>query len=149
MSSPAVNSESPFLANDKNKRVTVEPDFQKQVTTPEEKSLFRKRVRMRLIEVIADKKLSMTEVSKQLAVSTRTLQRRLKDEGTSYQNEVNSLREELARYYLINSTYSGTEIAYLLGYEDANSFIRAFHTWTGLTPQAVRKNINNEHQRST
>ena len=102
-------------------------------------SLFRKQVRTQLMAILEKKKLSISTLSSDLAVSTRTLQRRLKKEGTSYQSEVNNLREELARHYLENSTYSGAEIADLLGYDDANSFIRAFHSWTGTTPKTLRQ----------
>ena len=77
-------------------------------------------------------------MAKRLAVSTRTLQRRLGDEGTSFQRELNGLREELARHYLTTSHYSSGEISFLLGYDDPNSFIRAFHAWTGLTPERAR-----------
>ena len=47
-------------------------------------------------------------------------------------------REELARHYLVNTRYSSAEIAFLLGYNDPNSFIRAFHAWTGQTPEGAR-----------
>ncbi len=102
-------------------------------------SQLQKRVRMRLLSIISDGNLSIEALSHDMAMSSRTLQRRLKDEGTSYQNEVNHLREDLARHYLTNTNYTGSEIAYLLGYGDANSFFRAFHSWTGQTPQSLRQ----------
>ena len=80
----------------------------------------------------------MTDVARRLAVSTRTLQRRLSEEGTSFQQELNGLRADLARHYLTNSRYSSAEISFLLGYSDPNSFIRAFHAWTGQTPESAR-----------
>lgn len=43
-------------------------------------------------------------------------------------------RRELARHYLLHSSLELTETAYLLGYEDANSFFRAFHSWEGRSP---------------
>ena len=43
-------------------------------------------------------------------------------------------RRELARHYLLHSSLDLTETAYLLGYEDANSFFRAFHQWEGDSP---------------
>jgi len=51
---------------------------------------------------------------------------------------VNRTREELARHYLRRKSLSCTEISYLLGYEDPNSFFRAFHGWTGQTPEGAR-----------
>ncbi|MDX6260657.1 MAG: hypothetical protein QOH84_2345, partial [Kribbellaceae bacterium] len=73
-----------------------------------------------------------------LAISTRTLQRRLQLESTAFQTILRTTRESLARHYLTNSTMTAAEIAYLLGYDDATSFYRAFHDWTGQTPEAVR-----------
>lgn len=81
---------------------------------------------------------SMTAVTRHLAVSNRTLQRQLKLEGTSFQEILATTRETLARHYLGNSTMRIAEIAYLLGYDDTNSFYRAFRTWTGTTPDALR-----------
>ena len=80
----------------------------------------------------------MAGTAARLAVSQRTLQRRLQEEGSSFQHELNALREDLARHYLTNPRYSSAEIAFLLGYDDPNSFIRAFHGWTGSTPDRVR-----------
>lgn len=57
---------------------------------------------------------------------------------TRFQHVLDSTREELARHYLTSSRLSGAEISFLLGFEDPNSFFRAFHAWTGQTPQQVR-----------
>ena len=71
-------------------------------------------------------------------MSKRTLQRRLEDEGENFRALVNSTRENLARHYLGNTTMSSGEIAFLLGFEDPNSFYRAFQDWTGQTPDSAR-----------
>jgi AraC-like DNA-binding protein len=81
---------------------------------------------------------TMNAVARELAVSTRTLQRRLRDESTSFQAVLSETREALARHYLSSAGLTAAEIAFLLGYEDANSFYRAFHSWTGQTPERVR-----------
>lgn len=73
-----------------------------------------------------------------LGLSTRTLQRRLKEEGTSFQRTLDEVRTELARHYLKNSSMSGAEISFLLGFEDPNSFFRAFQRWTGKTPREAQ-----------
>lgn len=101
-------------------------------------SPFRKRVRLRMMRLISEATVSIDVLAQDLALSSRTLQRRLANEGTSYQHEANQLREDMARYYLTHTQYTGTQIARLLGYHDTNSFFRAFHGWTGQTPRSVR-----------
>jgi AraC-like DNA-binding protein len=71
------------------------------------------------------------------SVCTRFLQRLLEE-----------ARRELARHYLLRSSRELNEMAYLLGYEDANSFFRAFHRWEGTSPGQWRMLQNNsEHIR--
>lgn len=72
-------------------------------------------------------------------MSTRTLQRRLTDEGITFQQLVEETRRELARSYLQHSTIELNETAYLLGYEDTNSFYRAFNGWEGMSPGEWRE----------
>lgn len=100
---------------------------------------FCDRVRACLMEFLASGHCSMADVAQRLAVSPRTLQRRLQAEETNFQQELSHLRTDLANQYLINTHYSSTEIAFLLGYNNASSFFRAFHTWTGTTPEGVRE----------
>jgi AraC-like DNA-binding protein len=80
----------------------------------------------------------MSGVARSLATSTRTLQRRLREEGTSYQAARKATRESLARHYLRNGGMSVGQISFLLGYETPTSFYRAFHSWTGQTPERAR-----------
>ena len=82
-------------------------------------------MRSALLEALPAGGLSMQAVCGKLGVSSRTLQRRLQDEGTSFQQTLDNLRNALAHHYLQNSLMSGAEIAFLLGFEDPNSFIRA------------------------
>lgn len=81
----------------------------------------------------------MEGVARRLAMSKRTLQRRLVEEGTSYQDVLRDTRLELARHYLVRTSVPLGEISFLLGFEESNSFFRAFNDWTGRTPEAVRR----------
>jgi AraC-like DNA-binding protein len=74
-----------------------------------------------------------------MRLSTRTLQRRLTGKGVTFQQLLAEARRELARHYLLHSSLELNETAYLLGYEDANSFFRAFHAWEGATPNQWRE----------
>ena len=134
----ARDAHRPFLTANEKMWSVFEPELRKRVADLNPKSSFRERVRACLIETIAGGHCKMADVAARLTVSERTLQRRLQDEGTNFQQELNALREELARHYLTHSRHSSSEIAFLLGYDDPNSFIRAFHLWTGKTPESMR-----------
>jgi AraC-like DNA-binding protein len=77
-------------------------------------------------------------VAKAVALSVRTLSRRLADEGTTYEEVVDQLRRSLALQYVKEPSMSVSQIAWLLGYEGSTSFNHAFRRWTGQPPSAVR-----------
>jgi AraC-like DNA-binding protein len=83
---------------------------------------------------LAGKRPILQSIARELGMSVRTLQRRLTDAGLSFQQLVEDTRRELARHYLKQSAVELNEAAYLLGYENANSFFRAFHSWEGMPP---------------
>ncbi|AFH61295.1 helix-turn-helix domain-containing protein [Paenibacillus caseinilyticus] len=77
-------------------------------------------------------------VAKKLGMSDRTLQRRLHDENTSFKHLLTQAKREQARAYLADPSLDIKEVAFLLGYEDQNSFYRAFRLWEGDTPSNWR-----------
>jgi AraC-like DNA-binding protein len=77
---------------------------------------------------------SIHSVAKELCVSARTLQRRLEEEGTTYQSPLDDVRRSTARRLLVSTDLQAGEIAFLLGFEELNSFTRAFQGWEGATP---------------
>jgi AraC-like DNA-binding protein len=77
-------------------------------------------------------------VAKELGMSDRTLQRRLSDENTSFKRLLTLTRHEQAREYLSDPSLDIKEVAFLIGYEDQNSFYRAFRRWEGVTPSIWR-----------
>jgi AraC-like DNA-binding protein len=81
---------------------------------------------------------SVENVAKELCVSSRTLQRRLGEAGTSYQRLVDEVRQNTARKLLAGTNLETAEIAFLLGFEEINSFTRAFQGWEGATPTRWR-----------
>ncbi len=74
------------------------------------------------------------DVARELHMSTRTLQRQLANEGVQFQQLLEAVRHELAKEHLRASVLELNEIAFLLGYQEASSFHRAFHHWEGLPP---------------
>ncbi|MGG1514232.1 helix-turn-helix domain-containing protein [Paenibacillus oryzisoli] len=90
--------------------------------------------------------LDIQSVAKELAMSDRTLQRRLTEEGTNFKHLLTQARHEQARAYLADPLLDIKEVACLVGYEDQNSFYRAFRIWEGETPSHWRsENLGFQH----
>jgi AraC-like DNA-binding protein len=83
-------------------------------------------------------RLDIRAVASELGMSDRTLQRRLTDEGTTFKQLLTQARHEQAREYLADPKLDIKEVAFLIGYEDQNSFYRAFRLWEGDTPSKWR-----------
>jgi AraC-like DNA-binding protein len=79
------------------------------------------------------------QVAEHLAVSVRTLQRQLHLAGTSYQQILDDLRQELAEHYLLNSTLPIQDIAQYLGFTEPRSFHRTFKSRRGMPPGEFRQ----------
>ena len=90
-----------------------------------------------LANIKQDEKIQ--RVATALLFSTRTLTRRLKDEGTSYQQVKDGLRRDIAVQQLIHTDLSITQIAQEVGFDCTAVFHRAFRGWTGSTPGAYRR----------
>lgn len=134
----AQDAATPFLTANPRMWDVFVPELQRRLSELDETATIADRVRAALLETLPGGPVSIETVSKRLAASPRTLQRRLRDEGFSFQDVLSRTREDLARHYLKTSRMSGAEISFLLGFEDPNSFFRAFHRWTGQTPEQVR-----------
>lgn len=100
---------------------------------------FADRARRQIGALLAQGEARLLTVAKQLAVSERTLHRRLADEGTGFAELVEDARRERARILLEDRSLSASEVAFLLGYAEPGAFFRAFKRWTGQTPESWRK----------
>lgn len=83
---------------------------------------------------------TLRQTAEAFAMSPRSLQAKLKDEGTSYNELAASVRKEMAMAYLTKQEYSIAEIAYLLHFSEPSAFQNAFKKWTGATPGQYRAN---------
>ena len=115
-----------------------EPELSRWLSELETGRTLASRVRAVLLELLPAGEGTIEGVAHALAMSVRTLQRRLRDEGTTFQSLLDSTRESLARHYLAQSGLAVGEISFLLGYSDPRSFYRAVQAWTGQTPLVVR-----------
>ena len=115
------------------------PQFEEELKHENTDENFLERVRSAIQQKLTGQRPTIEDIADALHVSPRTLQRRLQDEGSSFQRVLEEARHHLARHYLNNSFLELNEAAYLLGYNDANSFVRAFRTWEGMPPARWRE----------
>jgi AraC-like DNA-binding protein len=105
---------------------------------PREDSL-TDRVRGILREALNGGEPKLQTVAHKLGISVRTLQRKLRTEGTSIQDLLDEVRSDLSKSYLREPKLALCEVAYLLGFSEPSAFHRAFRRWTGMTPKAFRR----------
>lgn len=128
----------PFLTENLAMWQFFEPELQQRLSLLETGASTHERVRSALLDMLPSGRSGIQDVSDRLAMSKRSLQRHLADEALSYQDVLDDTRANLARHYLSRSTFSPGEISFLIGFQDANSFLRAFKAWTGMTPGEYR-----------
>ena len=92
----------------------------------------------KIVEKLPDGPPNQQQIADALHVSNRTLQRKLKDEGTSFMHLLQDTRLQLARKYLRQPNRSVVETSYLLGFSEPSTFSRAFKRWTGVAPADFR-----------
>lgn len=100
------------------------------------------RARQVLCRVLPQGEPKRETIAQALHLSQRTLQRRLQEEGTSFQTLLDDTRRELAEQYLAQANMTLLEAAYLLGFADPSNFFRAFRRWFDVTPGEYRARLN-------
>lgn len=135
----AEDMEKPFISYNEGMWEFFEPELQKRLYEMERDASFSAKVRSALTELLPGGAGTVDDVAAKLGVSKRTLQRKLTEENTSFQKQLNGTRELLAKHYIRNTDMSSDDIAFLLGYQEINSFLRAFSLWTGMSIGEYRK----------
>ncbi|HTV03900.1 MAG TPA: AraC family transcriptional regulator [Acidobacteriaceae bacterium] len=130
----AQDAQLPFITRNAELLDMLAPQFDQELKRAQEQETFAEIVRAAIQERLTGHRPSIEDLARQLHLSSRTLQRRLQESGSSFQRVLDEARHQMARYYLSNSVLELNEAAYLLGYEDSNSFVRAFRTWEGVPP---------------
>ena len=129
----------PFVTHNAELLAMLAPQLDEELKQHKGQETFPERVRSTIQRKLVGRRPKMQEIARDLHISSRTLQRRLQDAGYSFQQALEDARHQLARHYLNNSLLELNETAYLLGYEDSNSFVRAFRTWEGVPPAYWRE----------
>jgi AraC-like DNA-binding protein len=124
----------PFLTHNSDLFATVAPQLEAELAQALASKAIGEQVKGILKPLLAGRRPGIEDVARELRLSARTLQRRLAEDGATFQRLMQEARRELARHYLLHSSLELNETAYLLGYEDAHSFFRAFHGWEGSSP---------------
>jgi len=128
------DADLPFITRNAELLAMLAPQLDEELKQHKGQESFPERVRAAIQKKLTGRRPRMHDIARELHISSRTLQRRLQEAGYSFQQVLEEARHQLARHYLTNSFLELNETAYLLGYEDSSSFVRAFRTWEGVPP---------------
>jgi AraC-like DNA-binding protein len=130
----AEDAKRPFVTRNADLLAMLAPQLDEELKRYRGQQSFPEQVRAAIQRGLSGRRPKMIDVARELRMSARTLQRRLQESGRSFQQVLEEARHELARHYLAYSPLELNETAYLLGYEDSSSFVRAFRGWEGVPP---------------
>src|SRR6202047_5689518 len=126
--------DQPFQIHNTELLALVAPQLDSELTQQLAQKSLSEQAKGIVKKLLAGQRPTLCDVARELRLSTRTLQRRLTAERAKFQQLIEEARRELAQHYLLHSSLELNETAYLLGYEDSNSFFRAFHLVEGTSP---------------
>ncbi|HEX3659956.1 MAG TPA: AraC family transcriptional regulator ligand-binding domain-containing protein [Acidobacteriaceae bacterium] len=135
----APDATAPFVTRNSDLLELLAPQFDEQLKQFKAEDSFVELVRRAIQDRMTGRRPSIETIAQSLHMSSRTVQRRLQESGYSFQRVLDEARHQMARYYLSNSVLELNEAAYLLGFEDPNSFGRAFRAWEGVPPSDWRE----------
>ena len=136
----------PIYLNQKNKKIVMDTSIlasampfspAKDVQLDPLQNTLTENLQNLLINQVPGNQLSMVDISEFMNCSTKTLQRKLSSEGTSFREITQQIRFTKA-IELLDRNLEVREISQYLGYEEVSNFIRAFKNWTGVSPGAYR-----------
>ncbi|WP_165209298.1 helix-turn-helix transcriptional regulator [Streptococcus tangpeifui] len=139
--------EKPFITENNVMWHYLEPSLNRQLAQEEKSSRhFTQTLQNELLSAIPSGQFSLTAVAERLGLSARTLQRQLAAEKTTFKEEVLRIQKSMAFSYL-DLSMSVDEIAYLVGYSETSSFLRAFKNWTGKTFKQYRETNQSKEEK--
>jgi AraC-like DNA-binding protein len=126
--------DQPFITHNADLLEAIAPQLEAELKQHLSNRSLKEQAKAILKRSLAGQRPLLEDVAVELRMSARTLQRKLLEEGTTFHALMEEARHEMAQHYLWQPSLELNETAYLLGYEDPNSFIRAFHKWEGTSP---------------
>lgn len=136
------DAQIPFISRNESMWEFFEPELKRRLSMMETDDSYAARVRSALMELLPSGACAIDDVAKKLGYSKHSLQRKLQEENTNFQKQLNHTRKLLAKTYLTNTEMSAEDIAFLLGYQETGSFLRAFSLWTGQTVSEYRNEMH-------
>ena len=124
----------PFVTYNADLLEMIQAQLEKRAVGYRTETSTSEQVKWILKQMLAGGRPEIEHVARELGSSVRTLQRRIVQEKTTFRDLLLAVRQELVREYLGRPGMQINEVAFLLGYEDTNSFYRAFRGWEGTTP---------------
>jgi AraC-like DNA-binding protein len=137
----ATDAVRPFVTENESMWAFFEPSLRERLSQLARTASTEQRVTAALHELLPGGGATLEGVARKLGTSSRTLQRLLQQDGSSFQELLARTRAKLAMHYLARSTLSNAEISFLLGFSNPNSFYRAFVSWRGQTPEEARASV--------
>lgn len=142
--------DTPFVTHNEEMLEVIGMHLESELKARNATAHIGEQVKQALVRSMAGKRPTLEDIAKELGLGPRTLQRRLTDVGLNFQQLVENTRRELAHHFLKQQAVELNETAFMLGFEDANSFFRAFQIWEGISPGEwrARQGHPNEVQKS-
>ncbi len=129
----------PFISCNASMWEFFVPELDRRLAMLGPEDSYAARVHSALLELLPSGMCAIDDVAARLGYSSRSLQRKLQAEHTSFQQQLRCTRRQLAEHYLRRTDLRAEDIAYLLGYQDTSSFQRAFSAWTGASVSKSRQ----------
>lgn len=130
----AEDVDQPFITSNPDLLELIAPQLEAELRQHLMNKSLKEQAKGILKRSLAGQRPRLEDVAAELRMGARTLQRKLLEEGATFHTLMEEARHEMAQHYLRQRSLELNETAYLLGYEDPNSFIRAFHKWEGTSP---------------
>jgi len=128
----------PFVTHNADLLAAVLPQLDAGIAELSRTQTFSDQVEAVIARSMRGQRPSVDALAHEMGISSRTLQRKLAVDGTTYQQLLDRVRNRIARRLLGSTDLGAGEIAWFLGFEEVNSFSRAFNQWEGVTPQRWR-----------